>query len=113
MFRGTNGGHIVSEAVRVGIWQGKNEGRERMGPEIVGTWQEREFSWVNEWEGFVSYKTLGKKSWLYGKSWSLVGQIRKEGYGFIWMRAETVGIWKERVSLHGYIIWEIVWSPNI
>lgn len=48
MFGGTNGGHIISERVRVGIWQGKNEGRERMGPEIVGTWQEREFSWVNE-----------------------------------------------------------------
>lgn len=63
-----------------------------MRPEIVGTLQEREFSWVNEREGFLSYKVLEKKCWLYGKRGSLGGQMTKEGYGLIRMRAETVAI---------------------
>lgn len=65
-----------------------------MGPEIVGTWQQREFLWVNEWEGFVSYEVLGKKWWLYGKRGSLGGQMTKEGCGLIRMRVETVGYGK-------------------
>lgn len=50
-------------------------------------------------EGFVSYKVLGKKSWLCGKRGSFGGQKTKEGYGLIRMRAETVGICKERERL--------------
>lgn len=87
---------IIIEKVRVGVWHGRHEGLGRIGPEKVGTWQQTEFLWVKEWEGFVSDEVSEKKWWLYGKRGSLGGQMTKGGVCSHKDEGRNSGLWKKR-----------------